>query len=79
MEVLQTPSGRPKGTAKGSHGEAGTGLKESAGAPGNPLLLHSPIPAQHLLAHAVWKGLCMQTPSLDGILASSAIWDWAFP
>lgn len=49
MEVLQTQSGRPKGPAKVSHGKAGTGLKESAGAPRNPLLLHSPIPAQYLL------------------------------
>lgn len=52
MEILQTQSGRPKGTASVSHRKASidvTGLKESAGAPGSLLLVHVLIPAPFLL------------------------------
>lgn len=52
VEALQTQSGRLKGTASVSHRKASldvTGLKESAGAPGSLLLIHSLIPAQFLL------------------------------
>lgn len=51
MEAPQTQSGRLKGTANVSYGKASidvTGLKESAGAPRNLLLVYSLTPAQFL-------------------------------
>lgn len=51
MEAPQTQSGRLKGTANVSYGKASidvTGVKESAGAPRNLLLVYSLTPAQFL-------------------------------